>query len=95
MKHSKFANGQSWVLVQQVLQVFQNSDLFVLSSSFDILYAYRDISATIDFPLLTFILEILFVFLGYPPMAQFAVKRENTNAVVLLFSQKTLLREIQ
>ena len=37
----------------------------------------------------------MFVLLGYPPMAQFALRVGNTNAVVLLFSTKTLWREIQ
>ena len=39
--------------------------------------------------------KTMFVLLGYPPMAQFALREGNTNAVVLLFSTKTLLREIQ
>ena len=39
--------------------------------------------------------KTMFVLLGYPPMAQFALRVGNTNAVVLLFSTKTLWREIQ
>ena len=39
--------------------------------------------------------KTMFVLLGYPPMAQFALRVGNTNAVVLLFSTKTLSREIQ
>ena len=35
-------------------------------------------------------LEKMFVFLGYPPMAQFAVKGANTNGLVELFLQKKL-----